>query len=87
MRRRDGLTFAVDAGQAEIDNLAMFRRRSLFPAVMLPLILGVAGLVHLMGQPRFAVYRTVDVVQMTGSGFCFGIAFCALIVFFRTRGE
>lgn len=53
----------------------------------MPLIIGVAGFVRLMDQPRFAAYRTVDVVQRTGSGMCFGIAPAALIVFFRLPRE
>jgi hypothetical protein len=65
----------------------MFRRRPLLPAVVMPLIIGVAGFVRLMDQPRFAAYRTVDVVQRTGSGMCFGIAPAALIVFFRLPRE
>ena len=80
MMRFSCIAFFVDAGCAEKDNLPMFRRRSLFSAVMVPLIVGVAGLAHLMSQPRFAAYRAVDVVQMTGSGLCFGIAFFALVL-------
>ncbi len=61
----------------------MFRRRSLVSAVLVPLLVGMTGLFHLMEQPRFAAYRTVDVVQMTGSGACFGVALMALVMYFR----
>jgi cell division septal protein FtsQ len=61
----------------------MFERRALISAVLAPLIVGLAGLFRLMSQPRFAAYRTVDVVQMTGSGACFGVALMALILLFR----
>jgi uncharacterized membrane protein len=61
----------------------MFERKSLISAVLAPLIIGLAGLFRLMSQPRFAAYRTVDVVQMTGSGVCFGVAMMALVLYFR----
>jgi hypothetical protein len=61
----------------------MFERKSLISAVLVPLIIGLAGLFRLMSQPRFAAYRTVDVVQMTGSGVCFGVAMMALVLYFR----
>jgi hypothetical protein len=46
----------------------MLKRNVLFPAILALLVIGSAGLAHLMQQPRFAAYRTVDVLQMTGSG-------------------
>ncbi|MGA7341529.1 MAG: hypothetical protein WBE72_25420 [Terracidiphilus sp.] len=65
----------------------MFRRKSLFSLIAVPLIVGLAGFFHLMSQPRFAEIRTVDVVQLTGSGMCFGVALCALVLFFRLPRE
>jgi len=65
----------------------MFKRRALLPAVLCPFAVGLAGLAHLMSQPRFAAYRTVDVVQMTGSGACFGIALMALIIMLKLKRE
>ncbi|MDR3754536.1 MAG: hypothetical protein P4K93_14830 [Terracidiphilus sp.] len=62
----------------------MFQRRSLISAVLVPLIVGLAGLMRLMSQPRFAAFRSVDVVQLTGSGMCFGVALFALILLLRT---
>ena len=54
------------------------------PAVVVPLIVGLAGMVHFMSQPRFAAIRSVDVVQLSGSGMCFGVALFALIALLRT---
>jgi hypothetical protein len=62
----------------------MFRRKSLASAVIIPLIVGLAGMARLMSQPGFAAIRAVDVVQLTGSGMCFGVALSALIAWFRT---
>lgn len=74
----------VDMQVRGINNLSMFHRRSLASAVIIPLIIGLAGLTHLMSQPGFAAIRAVDVVQMTGSGMCFGVALFALIALLRT---
>lgn len=63
----------------------MIQRKSLVSAVLVPLMVGIAGLSHLMEQPRFSAIRTVDVLQLTGSGLCFGIALSALIALIRGR--
>ncbi len=62
----------------------MFQRRPLAVAVIVPLIVGLAGMMRLMSEPGFAAIRAVDVVQLTGSGMCFGVALFALIALFRT---
>jgi hypothetical protein len=48
-------------------------------------LIGSIGLFHLMSQPRFADIRTVDVVQLTGSGMCFGVALTALFALMQSR--
>jgi hypothetical protein len=76
--------FWLDILACWFKNLSMFPRKSLVSAVLIPLIIGVAGLTHLMSQPGFAAIRAVDVVQLTGSGMCFGVALFALITLLRT---
>ena len=44
--------------------------------------IGSIGLFQLMEKPRFAMYHTVDVIQLLASGACFGVALIALFVFF-----
>ena len=61
----------------------MFRRNVLASAVFIPIIIGSAGLMNLMHQPRFETYRTVDVVQLLGTGLCYGVALVALIMLLR----
>jgi hypothetical protein len=61
----------------------MFSRKTLSSAIAVPLIIGLIGLMNLMNQPRFASYRTVDVLQLTGSGMCFGVALVALFALLR----
>jgi hypothetical protein len=61
----------------------MFRRNVLASAVFIPIIIGSVGLMNLMHQPRFETYRTVDVVQLLGTGLCYGVALVALIMLLR----
>jgi len=66
----------------------MFRRNVLVSAVFVPIIIGSVGLMNLMHQPRFETYRTVDVVQLLGTGLCYGVALVALIMLLRApRGS
>ena len=57
----------------------MTKRRVLIGSILVPLLVGSIGFFHLVSQPRFASIRTVDVVQLTGSGMCVGVA---LVAFF-----
>ena len=62
------------------------RKRPLFAVLILPAILvivGFAGLNRVMQSPNFAIYRTVDVVQLLGSGVCFGVAMVLIIIVLR----
>jgi hypothetical protein len=68
-----------------IHNSEMSKRRNLTAAIFVPVLIGSMGLFHLMSQPRFADIRTVDVVQLTGSGMCFGVALTALFVLLRSK--
>jgi hypothetical protein len=61
----------------------MFNRKILGSAVLAPIVIGSAGFVNLMHQPRFETYRTVDVVQLLGTGACYGVALCALVLLLR----
>lgn len=50
---------------------------------LVPLIIGIAGLNRVMQSPNFAMYRAVDVVQLLGSGVCFGAAMVGVIFMLR----
>jgi len=45
-------------------------------------VIGSMGLSQIMEKTRFAMYHTVDVVQLLGSGACFGVALTLVFVFF-----
>lgn len=61
----------------------MFDRKVLVSAILTPIVIGSVGLINLMHQPRFAAYRTVDVVQLTGTGVCYGVALVAFFMLLR----
>jgi len=53
------------------------RKPPLLAVLILPLILVIVGLAELnrvMQNPNFAVYRTVDIIQLLGCGVCFDVA-------------
>lgn len=62
---------------------SMLNRKSLIPAVVVPLIVGLIGLMNLMNRPRFASFHSVDVLQLLVSGMCFGVALAMLIALLR----
>ena len=62
------------------------RKRPLIAVLILPVIVvivGFAGLNRVMQSPNFAMYPTVDVVQLFGSGVCFGVAMVLIIIVLR----
>jgi hypothetical protein len=61
----------------------MLTRKALVSAFAMPLIIGLADLTNLMHQPRFESFRNVDVLQLIGSGMCFGVALSALFALVR----
>ena len=54
---------------------------------IIPLIIGLFGLNRVMQSPSYGLYRTVDVVQLLGSGVCFGAAMVGLIISVRRRRQ
>lgn len=62
----------------------MEERRKLFvPAIFVPVLLGTIGMVYVSRNPRFEMFRAVDVLQLVASGMCYGVALMALIMSFR----
>ncbi|HUJ30339.1 MAG TPA: hypothetical protein VLY23_03615 [Candidatus Acidoferrum sp.] len=55
-------------------------QKTAVPAIVLLFIIGLGGLSVVMRRPEFQTYRAVDVVQLLGSGLCFGVGFALLIV-------
>ncbi len=59
------------------------RRR--FVPIWVPLLLGLLSLSNMMTRPRFAAFHGSDVVQLIGTGMCFGVALASLVFLLRSR--
>jgi hypothetical protein len=68
--------------QAAEADLRRERRRKLAP-FWVPLLFGLLSLVNLVGKPRLATLHASDVVQLLGTGMCFGVAVASLVAFLR----
>jgi len=56
------------------DDKATRRRRPPIVLFIIPLMIGLLGCHRVAQSAQFESYRTVDVVQLLGSGACFGAA-------------
>ena len=61
------------------------RQRSIASAIFVPLFIGLIGFVNLAQRPRFAVYHSVDIIQLLATGMCIGVALAAFFVWVRGR--
>lgn len=61
------------------------RKRPPIAIWLLPLVVRLAGFSRVAQSPHFQLYRTVDVVQLLGSGVCFGAALGGVIFMLRER--
>jgi len=60
----------------------MSARHRLFP-FWLPLLFGLMGVARIVGSPRLAAIRAVDLVQLIAIGMCFGVALTTPVTFLR----
>ena len=56
------------------------RTRKLLGPILLLVIIGAGTLSQTLSRPRLESVRGVDIVSLTGSGFCFGVAFAFLVL-------
>jgi hypothetical protein len=50
---------------------------------ILPLLVGGVGVYRVTQSPSYQLYRAVDIVQLLGSGVCFGAAMAGIIFMLR----
>jgi len=62
----------------------MDRKRPPISIWFIPLMVGIVGFYRVMHSPGFEAYRTVDIVQLLGSGVCFGAAMVGIIFMLRS---
>ena len=58
-----------------------------FAPVAVLLLFGILSLTSVLTRPQVASYRGPDVLQIFGSGMCFGAAIVRLVIFVRERGS
>jgi hypothetical protein len=63
------------------------RKRPPIVIWILVLFIGLMGLYRVTQSPSFDMYRAVDVVQLLGSGVCFGAAMAGVIGALISRGS
>jgi hypothetical protein len=61
------------------------RKRPPIVVWIVPLLVGLAGFYRVTQSPSFGLYRAVDIVQLLGSGVCFGATMVGVI--FMLRGS
>ena len=54
-----------------------------FPLVAILVVIAFAGFSRVAQSPEFGAIRTVDVVQLTGSGVCIGVAMTLMMSLIR----
>lgn len=59
------------------------RKRPPIVVWMIPLLIGLAGFYRVTQSPHFELYRAVDIVQLMGSGVCFGATMVGVIFILR----
>jgi hypothetical protein len=60
------------------------RKRPAIVIWLIPVLIGFAGFYRVTQAPNFGIYRAVDIVQLLGSGVCFGAALVGIIFMLRT---
>jgi len=58
-------------------------KRRPFAIWTIPLLIGFAGFYRVTQSPNFEMYRAVDIVQLLGSGVCFGAVLVGMIFMLR----
>jgi len=58
-------------------------KRSTVAIWIIPLLIGFFGFYRVTQGASFQLYRTVDIVQLLGSGMCFGAALVGIIFMLR----
>jgi hypothetical protein len=62
----------------------MSDRRKLVRIFFVLTAFGLVSLVRVLAAPSLATIRAVDIVQLVGTGMCFGAAILALVLFLRS---
>jgi len=78
--KADRISFPLSKGGEMVG-----RKRPRIAAWIIPLLIGLIGYYRVTQSPKFEMYRAVDVVQLVGSGVCFGAVIVGVIFMLRGR--
>ena len=61
------------------------KRRRIFVRIFLPMFMGFAAFMNIVGEPRFQSIRNVDVVRLIAIGACWGVSLVGLVVLIQSK--
>lgn len=67
------------------ESTIQIRRRIIVGLIFLPLFLGFAAFMNILGDPRFQDIRSVDVVRLIAIGACWGVAVAGLALLIGSK--
>jgi hypothetical protein len=67
------------------DSTIQVRRRIIVGLIILPLFLGFAAFMNILGEPRFHDIRSLDVVRLIAIGACWGVAVAGLALLMGSK--
>jgi hypothetical protein len=67
------------------DSTIQVRRRIIVGLIILPLFLGFAAFMNILGEPRFQNIRSLDVVRLIAIGACWGVAVAGLALLMGSK--
>ena len=67
------------------DSTIQVRRRIIVVLIILPLFLGFAAFMNILGGPRFQNIRSLDVVRLIAIGACWGVAVAGLALLMGSK--
>ncbi len=59
------------------------RKRTLWVSILVLIVIGSVGFVNMSQHARFQAFHTVDVLQLLGTGMCYGVALAGIIALLR----
>jgi hypothetical protein len=62
------------------------KKGALGVSVAVLIVVGSIGFLNLTQRPRFAVFHTVDILQLLATGMCYGIALAGIFSLVRGTG-
>ena len=69
------------------DSTIQVRRRIIVGLIILPLFLGFAAFMNIVGSPQYHEIRSLDVVRLMAIGACWGVAVVGLALLIRSKSR